>query len=27
LLPLAVLEEEMAGNIAPVSRQVRQQVK
>lgn len=27
LLPLAVLEEEMAGNIALVSRQVRQQVK
>ncbi|MFK0093302.1 thiamine pyrophosphate-binding protein [Pseudomonas sp. NPDC090592] len=27
LLPLAVLEEEMAGTIAPVSRQVRQQVK
>ncbi|MGR6655748.1 thiamine pyrophosphate-binding protein [Pseudomonas mosselii] len=27
LLPLAVLEDEMAGNIAPVSRQVRQQVK
>lgn len=27
LLPLAVLEEEMAGNIAPVSRQVRQQAK
>lgn len=27
LLPLEVLEKEMAGNIAPVSRQVRQQVK
>ncbi|KXK69359.1 acetolactate synthase [Pseudomonas monteilii] len=27
LLPLAVLEEEMAGNVASVSRQVRQQVK
>ncbi|WP_286751310.1 thiamine pyrophosphate-binding protein [Pseudomonas sp. UBA2522] len=27
LLPLAVLEKEMAGNIAPVSRQVRQQAK